>query len=570
MLAFIFFIWKFVLNFAFVGVATGYGFPSDIKVYWINLDRARHRKHGIENMLEAAGVNHTRVAAYDGKQFAHTISSEYVHILNNNKNGISIMYHNLTSMFVDGKKPSPEECACALSHLKAIKQAYADGNEMAVIFEDDVTFDHLPFWGNEGLSEVLLRANLLEPKWGIIQLSWIGTTLKLSSEGELDRIQLLRAYERGEIVVRRDRFPRLNRLNCGGRQLWGAMAYAIRRDYMRLILDIYWPGGSEKALVENSGSKIFSWMGSSHIMSPIQADCFIYGAMQTPERTLVVTRPLFLYPSDEKYSTTMTDRDKHDRQQFAIRRKKTHSESRSFIQLNFYDKDIAHTRIMPKLYVINTGHEGTHELWASASAVMFDIGTIVDVEVVSAFNHTDGFDSVYESGNAVYCAGRRLVAIFPRTIDHSQHGEITTYFKALRVIYGDGFPLNIITSDTLNAAAIKSLRDFNFPLAVSRLPQNWTVARLVYNGADPIGFLTTHEKIGKLLDFGPPQPGGREYADTPADGNWLLTGVVDFSQFFGTPEMNAEAFILHNILLANMPHSRMRMVDIDIMETLSI
>ena len=129
--------------------------------------------------------------------------------------------------------------------------------------------------------------------------------------------------------------------------------------------------------------------------------------------------------------------------------------------------------------------------------------------------------------------------------------------------------MNIITSDTLNTAVIKSLRDFNFPLAISRLPQNWTVARLVYNGADAIGFLTTHEKIGKLLDFGPPQPGGREYADAPADGNWVLTGVVDFSQFLlGTPEMNAEAFILHNILHANMPDSEM--VDIDIMETLSI
>ena len=68
----------------------------------------------------------------------------------------------------------------------------------------------------------------------------------------------------------------------------------------------------------------------------IQADCFIYGVgNENIQKSLVVTRPLFMYPKGNEYSTTMETRDT-EYKDMKIKRKKLHDDSRIFIEENFF------------------------------------------------------------------------------------------------------------------------------------------------------------------------------------------------------------------------------------------
>ena len=49
----------------------------------------------------------------------------------------------------------------------------------------------------------------------ILQLNWIATSV--SNESIVDRNELLKAYNRGQLVVKRDRTPQLENVMCGGR-----------------------------------------------------------------------------------------------------------------------------------------------------------------------------------------------------------------------------------------------------------------------------------------------------------------------------------------------------------------
>ena len=66
---------------------------------------------------------------------------------------------------------------CALSHLKAIREASMKGVDWALIFEDDVVHDLLPFWGQT----VAEFVESLPPGWFFVQLSLIGDAAMWSS-----------------------------------------------------------------------------------------------------------------------------------------------------------------------------------------------------------------------------------------------------------------------------------------------------------------------------------------------------------------------------------------------------
>lgn len=95
---------------------------GSISVYWINLDRCKDRKKRLEKILTECNINNTRICAVDGE----------------NLDGIDKEYN-----FND--KCSIYEIACAISHLKAIKKAFDDGNEWSLIIEDDVNFEYLQY-----------------------------------------------------------------------------------------------------------------------------------------------------------------------------------------------------------------------------------------------------------------------------------------------------------------------------------------------------------------------------------------------------------------------------------------
>jgi GR25 family glycosyltransferase involved in LPS biosynthesis len=91
--------------------------PAELVHYWINPDAATGRAEWMRAQLDAARTSHRRVrACTPGDLPAMALPPR----------------HDLT----------PLQLACLASHLKALEEALADGAEMFVIVEDDMT---LPF-----------------------------------------------------------------------------------------------------------------------------------------------------------------------------------------------------------------------------------------------------------------------------------------------------------------------------------------------------------------------------------------------------------------------------------------
>ena len=99
--------------------------------YYINLDRSRERRQKMEEEFKTYGIeNIERVSACDGKTLKKTGEGNFEDLKFVNQ------FENLTL----------SEIAITCSHLKAIRNAWRRGLEIALIMEDDVTFSIVPHW----------------------------------------------------------------------------------------------------------------------------------------------------------------------------------------------------------------------------------------------------------------------------------------------------------------------------------------------------------------------------------------------------------------------------------------
>lgn len=94
--------------------------------YYINLERSKDRKNNMEKIIKEYDIkNIKRIDAFDGKKLN---KDDYMANFNNIKNN---------------------ELAISMSHLKAIKTAYDEGHNKAIIMEDDAEFCLVPYWGKK-------------------------------------------------------------------------------------------------------------------------------------------------------------------------------------------------------------------------------------------------------------------------------------------------------------------------------------------------------------------------------------------------------------------------------------
>ena len=86
--------------------------------YYINLERSKDRREGMEKRF----ANLKRVEGVDGKEL------------------------NISNEVLKKCRMSLGEIGCLQSHLKAIKTAYDNGDEGALIMEDDMRIDFINKW----------------------------------------------------------------------------------------------------------------------------------------------------------------------------------------------------------------------------------------------------------------------------------------------------------------------------------------------------------------------------------------------------------------------------------------
>lgn len=188
---------------------------SNFPIYYINLDRSLDRYKSMEEQIKFYDIkNIFRISAVDGKK------------LENLRNGkIEISPGKFFTYINKATKFSPAELGCTLSHLKSIYTAYTNGDEYAIITEDDIGFGLVPFW-QKNLKDIINEA----PKdWQILSL-WSNRKECLNNKGFLP-------------------YPEYT---C-----WGTTCYVISRSGMISVL---------KCIKD---SVIF-------LHDPIQADLYIY------------------------------------------------------------------------------------------------------------------------------------------------------------------------------------------------------------------------------------------------------------------------------------------------------
>ena len=223
-----------------------------IPIYYINLDRSPIRKERIEKHLAKYGVKSTRISAIDGKNAQC-----------GEMDGVS--YH---CEFLLMKQA---EIACTLSHLKAIRRAYNDGHEYALILEDDVTFELVPFWQKNALQNIIMK---VPSTTGIIQLSWNGGNAQCDYSDELT-IQH----------------------NPTNKYCYSAAAYIITRKGMKDIIDhAMHPGNSTYYIRRHP---------VTHMPTNGIADVYLYQITPTVNTALPLLFPNNL---DDGTSTTITGR----------------------------------------------------------------------------------------------------------------------------------------------------------------------------------------------------------------------------------------------------------------------
>ena len=215
---------------------------STIKKYYINLDRSTERRESIENEFRDYDVkNYERIKACDSKGIKNIGGGKFDDIEFENK-----FYKNI----------SLNEFSCTCSHLKAIKKAYDDGEEMAIIMEDDLKFTLNPYWLKplkdiiENLPEDLEVLQLASQHYGTLDL-W----------NFLKKREIKTDYKKVELIHRKKEL-----YTC-------AICYLITRKGMKKIHDTFYknsklifPNYKEKNIVIDTG--VFDFMNTYSLSPP--------------------------------------------------------------------------------------------------------------------------------------------------------------------------------------------------------------------------------------------------------------------------------------------------------------
>jgi GR25 family glycosyltransferase involved in LPS biosynthesis len=226
-------------------------------IYWINLDRSTERRKLMNEVLKDEvfdDMKKHRVKAFDG------LDSKFEKYLQKNVENVNLDKNTL------------KEYACLLSHIKAIQEFVKSGDDIAIIFEDDVSMEFKKYWKTT-LEECICNA----PKdWKILQLYYfLGARKKLETN----------IYTKWHDTM------------------WSALSYVINKKGAKQIL---------KHLIKNNKISLDLPSVTSHV-----ADVYIYSKLKTY---------VYKYPFFTTVSKDTTIHEEHIHLNFHKKNKKRMSE----------------------------------------------------------------------------------------------------------------------------------------------------------------------------------------------------------------------------------------------------
>lgn len=176
----------------------------------------------------------------------------------------------------ESNRISDPELAVVLSHLHAIRTAYNDGCQAALIMEDDVSTALMPYWTYTPLQAVR-DAEITNPAWTVIQVRMLTRSgRKLPHDNMLKT--LLTFWQLGwtsypPLKLQVDQILQERTYNSTSRLFpvpyaLGAFAYLISRRGMELMLDRYMSTRSMTSVLINSSKEAveywFEWVRPSN------------------------------------------------------------------------------------------------------------------------------------------------------------------------------------------------------------------------------------------------------------------------------------------------------------------
>ncbi len=166
---------------------------NKVGAYVINLERSKKRYEYVKNNIMALGISVERISAIDGNTFSQEQVNSTVDLQS---------YKQFLGHF-----PKLGTIGCSLSHIKSW-QTFLDSNfEFAIIFEDDVSFDHEKL---RIMIDELVENNKL---WDInsFEISHNGTplTIKSFSNNQKLVVYLTEVTHAGAYIINRKAAQRL-------------------------------------------------------------------------------------------------------------------------------------------------------------------------------------------------------------------------------------------------------------------------------------------------------------------------------------------------------------------------
>lgn len=229
-----------------------------IPVYYINMDKHVNRKEFMEQELKKYTSSFTRIKGVNGSLITNLKKDTIEDV------SFTCDYNDLTK----------GEIGCTLSHLVAIKKAYDNGDEYALVVEDDVQFNLLTII-DTSIKEIITQA---PTDWEILKLCCIRNSINEPTV----------TYKNMKYHVE----------NIVEYNTWGTQAYIINKKGMRKILGY---------TVINKSSPDF-YIRKSQSDFPIKgaADWFLYQLTKTYN-----VSPCIIYPNNIAFNSTIHDDHTH-------------------------------------------------------------------------------------------------------------------------------------------------------------------------------------------------------------------------------------------------------------------